>query len=101
MWPKLNVVFMYFYDAVHARLEEMILNISPCSGTGVTSNAVHPGLVNTEIGRHMGVYKSWIALLFLRPLLWLFLKTPRQGAQTTIYAALSLDLESVSGRYFR
>ncbi len=28
------------------------------------------------------------------------LKTPRQGAQTTIYCAVSEDLAGVSGRYF-
>ncbi|KAA0201513.1 hypothetical protein HAZT_HAZT005400 [Hyalella azteca] len=68
-------------------------------GTGVTCSAVHPGLVNTEIGRHMSVYKSWLSLLFLRPFLWLFLKTPRQGAQTTLYAVLSPDATK-SGAYY-
>ncbi|XP_069948214.1 retinol dehydrogenase 13 isoform X2 [Cherax quadricarinatus] len=69
-------------------------------GTGVTSNAIHPGIVFTDIGRHMGINNSWIAKIFLFPLLWLFLKTPRQGAQTTIYAALNSELENVSGKYF-
>nr|XP_053638166.1 retinol dehydrogenase 13-like [Cherax quadricarinatus] len=68
--------------------------------TGVTSNAIHPGIVFTDIGRHMGINNSWIAKIFLFPLLWLFLKTPRQGAQTTIYAALNSELENVSGKYF-
>lgn len=67
----------------------------------MTCNAVHPGLVYTDIGRHMSINKSWLAMAMLHPLLWLFLKTPRQGAQTTIYAALSSDLEGVSGKYFR
>ena len=30
----------------------------------------------------------------------LILKTPRQGAQTTIYCAVAEELEGVSGRYF-
>ena len=30
----------------------------------------------------------------------LILKTPRQGAQTTIYCAVAEKLEGVSGRYF-
>ena len=30
----------------------------------------------------------------------LILKTPRQGAQTTIYCAVAEELEGVSGKYF-
>ena len=30
----------------------------------------------------------------------LILKTPRQGAQTTIYCAVAEELEEVSGKYF-
>lgn len=70
------------------------------AGSGVTCNAVHPGIVFTDLGRHMSVYKSWFSTLFLHPIMWLFLRTPRQGAQTTIYAALNADLNSVSGKYF-
>ena len=33
-------------------------------------------------------------------LLMLILKTPRQGAQTTIYCAVAEELEGVSGKYF-
>ena len=33
-------------------------------------------------------------------MLLLILKTPRQGAQTTIYCAVAEELEGVSGRYF-
>jgi hypothetical protein len=29
------------------------------------------------------------------------MKTPKQGAQTSIYCALSKDLENVTGKYFR
>ncbi|XP_063590817.1 retinol dehydrogenase 13-like [Penaeus indicus] len=95
------------YDEGDAYAQSKLANIlftqelaERLQGTGVTCNAVHPGIVLTEIGRHMSIHKSWIAAMFLKPLLWLFLKTPRQGAQTTIYAALSSDLEGVSGKYF-
>lgn len=95
------------YDEGDAYAQSKLANIlftrelaDRLQGTGVTCNAVHPGIVLTEIGRHMSIYKSWIAAMFLKPLLWLFLKTPRQGAQTTIYTAVSSDLEGVSGKYF-
>ena len=42
--------------------------------------------------------------LYLQPLaklaLLLFFKTPREGAQTTIYCAVSEELEGVSGKFF-
>lgn len=28
------------------------------TGTGVTANAVHPGVVATELGRHTGLHQS-------------------------------------------
>ena len=78
----------------------MTHHVVSTAGSNVTVSAVHPGLVNTEIGRHMSIYNSWTAMLLLKPLLWLVLKTPRQGAQTSLYAALSPDATN-SGAYYR
>ncbi|KAL9913027.1 retinol dehydrogenase 13-like [Glossina fuscipes fuscipes] len=69
-------------------------------GTGVTVNALHPGVVDTELFRHMSFFNSFFASLIFRPLVWPFLKTPKFGAQTTLYAALDEDLHNVSGQYF-
>ncbi|CAL4067336.1 unnamed protein product [Meganyctiphanes norvegica] len=95
------------YDEGEAYAQSKLANIlfthelaQRLEGKGVTVNAVHPGLVNTELGRHMGFYNSIIATIFVQPLLWIFLKTPTKGAQTTIYAALSPELENVSGKYY-
>lgn len=70
-------------------------------GTKVTVNAVHPGIVKTELGRHMSVNKSYLSWIFLGPPSWLLMKTPKQGAQTTLFCALDPSLENVSGKYFR
>lgn len=64
------------------------------NGTNVTANSLHPGAVNTEIGRHLGVMQ-YLALpgIFV-------VKNPKSGAQTTIMLAVDPDLENVSGKYF-
>jgi NAD(P)-dependent dehydrogenase (short-subunit alcohol dehydrogenase family) len=67
-------------------------------GTGVTVNCVHPGVVrSTALGRGerfpLPVRVAWA---LLRP----FMKSPRQGANTSVYAATSPDLEAVSGKFF-
>ncbi|KAK4885081.1 hypothetical protein RN001_001352 [Aquatica leii] len=66
----------------------------------VDVNAVHPGLVDTEIIRHMGFFNSWFATILLKPLIWPVIKSPRQGAQTVIYAAIDPDLTGITGKYF-
>lgn len=64
-------------------------------GTGVTSNALHPGFVATGFAKNNGtLYKYGMTLL--RP----FAISPERGAQTSIYLASSPEVEGVTGRYF-
>ena len=73
------------------------------NGTGVTTYSLHPGVVKTEIARHIiEKYKilSRIVIFVFYPLMWLLMKTPEQGAQTTIYCAVAEELENVSGKYY-
>ena len=65
------------------------------AGTGVTANALHPGVVRTGFGAEDPSVLTRAAMPFLR-----FLKTPAQGALTSIYLASSADVEGISGRYF-
>nr|XP_014089225.1 retinol dehydrogenase 13 isoform X1 [Bactrocera oleae] len=72
-------------------------------GTGVSANALHPGVVDTELFRHMGFFNSFFAKyinLFFKPLFWPFTKSPKNGTQTTLYAALDPELVNISGKYF-
>lgn len=65
-------------------------------GTGVVVNALHPGGVRTEIHRDTSWFKFIMMYLVFLPAI----KTPKEGAQTTITVALDPDLEKVSGKYF-
>ncbi len=59
-----------------------------------TANAVHPGVIQTNLGRHIpdrvAMYER------LRP----NLRTVEQGAATQVYVATHPSLATVSGRYF-
>lgn len=63
---------------------------------GITSNAVHPGLVATGFGSGASGF-SGILMWIARP----FSKSPQEGAQTSVYVATSPEIFSVTGRYFK
>lgn len=69
------------------------------SGTNVSVYALHPGVINTELGRHIQVNRFNVKRLQEKFRSWFF-KSPKQGAQTTLTCALDPDLEQVSGEYF-
>jgi NAD(P)-dependent dehydrogenase (short-subunit alcohol dehydrogenase family) len=64
-------------------------------GSGVTANALHPGVVGTGFGQTYGGPTALLVRL-ARP----FLATPAEGARTSIYLASSPEVEGVTGRYF-
>jgi NAD(P)-dependent dehydrogenase (short-subunit alcohol dehydrogenase family) len=66
--------------------------------TGITVNALHPGVVATDIYR-IGPEGSWYQALF-RKVLSLVMISPKDGAQTSIYLASSDDVRGVTGKYF-
>lgn len=69
-------------------------------GTGVTVNALHPGVVATDLGRHTGLHQSQLSSTVLSPLFYLLVKSPTLGAQSSVYLAVATELEGISGRYF-
>jgi retinol dehydrogenase 12 len=65
------------------------------NGSTITANAVHPGIVRTQMMlRAPGAFRilSWLALPFAR--------SPMRGAVTSVYLAASPGARSLSGRYF-
>lgn len=68
--------------------------------SGVTVNCLHPGVVDTPLFRHTAFVKYPLLEWLSRPLRLLFEKSPLLGAQTSIYLAVSKELEGVTGQYF-
>jgi retinol dehydrogenase-14 len=62
----------------------------------VTANALHPGVVRTSFGAEDPAPIQRLLVPLLRPVM----KSPAQGAATSIHLASAPDLEQVSGRYF-
>jgi retinol dehydrogenase 14 len=65
-------------------------------GSAVTANALHPGLVRTSFGAEDPARIQRLLVPLLRPIM----KSPAQGAATSIHLASAPELEQVSGRYF-
>ncbi|XP_077157509.1 retinol dehydrogenase 11-like [Paroedura picta] len=64
-------------------------------GTGVTVNCVNPGVVRTNI---MSRFHWAVRLLFT--LCSIFMKSAEEGAVSTLYCAVSREVEDITGKYF-
>lgn len=65
-------------------------------GTGVTANCLHPGFVATQFGKNNGGLIRW-GFDFAQQIGAI---SPQKGAETTIYLAVSPEVEAVTGKYF-
>jgi len=77
-----KLLVIYFTMELAARLKT----------DGITVNAVHPGVVGTDVFRD---YPDWFA-----GLLKLFISKPETGAKPSIYLASSDTVSGITGRYF-
>lgn len=80
-----NILFTY---ELQRRLKEQ--------NSPVTANVLHPGVVNTDLFQHI----HWVIRIPQNVLAYFLFKTPKQGADNSIYIALSHELEGTGGRYF-
>lgn len=62
------------------------------AGTGLTAYAVHPGTIASDIWRSV----PWP----LRPLIKLRMRSPQEGARTTLHCATAAELADESGHYY-
>ncbi|CAK1589979.1 unnamed protein product [Parnassius mnemosyne] len=63
-------------------------------GTGVTVNSLNPGQVNTSLYRSSSLLEKLKSLV-----LYFFFKSPAEGAQTSIYLAVSHECDYMTGCY--
>jgi NAD(P)-dependent dehydrogenase (short-subunit alcohol dehydrogenase family) len=64
-------------------------------GTGKSAYALHPGVIRTELMRHMGL-GAQVAMWLARP----WLKSIPQGAATQVLLATASELAAPSGAYY-
>ncbi|TRZ02621.1 hypothetical protein DNTS_018260 [Danionella cerebrum] len=90
------------YDKQKAYSQSKLANIlftrslaKRLEGSGVTAYALHPGVVQTDLWRHL-TKPQQAAMWFAKP----FTKTSVQGAQTSIYCAVEPELSTESGKYY-
>jgi retinol dehydrogenase 12 len=86
-YERSKLANLLFMRALAARLKD----------SAVTVNALHPGFVRSELFRGFsGPLRLLLATAF-RP----FMRSPEQGARTSIYLATSPEVEGESGGYYR
>ncbi|XP_069019314.1 retinol dehydrogenase 13-like [Embiotoca jacksoni] len=68
-------------------------------GTRVTTYSLHPGVIRTELGRHLWSMIPLWKRVVSTPFMFL-IKTPAEGAQTSIYCAVEENLQNESGLYY-
>lgn len=108
-WDDLNL--KKNYTAVKAYAHSKLMNVlfsrelsKRLEGTGVTSYSLHPGVVDTELARHIGNLPDptftdrIISCCF--PCCKCFLISPDDGAQTQIYCAVAPELANETGMYY-
>jgi NAD(P)-dependent dehydrogenase (short-subunit alcohol dehydrogenase family) len=83
----------------HSKLANALFSLKLAEllrGTRMTSNALHPGVISTELSRNLNPLTrfAWDAYVKMAG------KTTAQGAATTCYVATSPALGSVSGAFF-
>src|SRR6267143_1918945 len=77
-----------------SRLAQILFTIEfarRLSGTGVTVNACHPGVIKTNLGAEANMAFRFVKMFF---------KSPAKGAETPVFLAASPSVATLTGQYF-
>ena len=80
---------------------ELTLTMITEIGSGVVTVAVHPGIVKTDLGRHLSETSLFMNMFAKSADFFNVLKTAEMGAQTTIHCATDESIVNQNGLYFR
>jgi retinol dehydrogenase 12 len=86
-YARSKLANLLFMRALAARLK----------GSAVTVNALHPGVVRSQLFRGLRGPLRLLLSTVARP----FMRSPQRGAETSIYLATSPEVEGASGGYYR
>jgi NAD(P)-dependent dehydrogenase (short-subunit alcohol dehydrogenase family) len=92
-----------FYNPIHAYGRSKLANVlfayelsRRLRGTSITSNALTPGMVATDIWNKVNRWLTPVITPYIRRVG----QSPLEGAQTSIYLATSPEVEGVTGKYY-
>lgn len=68
-------------------------------GSSVTTYCVCPGWCYTELARNVSI--GFLAKLAMLPIAFMFMRSPRQGAQNIVFATVKDKEELISGGFYR
>jgi NAD(P)-dependent dehydrogenase (short-subunit alcohol dehydrogenase family) len=96
-WEKRKYSGLGAYGA--SKLANILFTVelaSRLTGSGVTANCLHPGVVATNIFAAFGGRTGKFFTVLLRP----FMLSPTDGAKTSIYLASSPEVANTTGKFF-
>ncbi|EFN78523.1 retinol dehydrogenase 12 [Harpegnathos saltator] len=80
--------------------KELARRLADANIQGINTYALHPGLIATDISRHVNQGMFYGSKFLFNLLCWIFGKNVEQGAQTTIHCSVDEKADEETGLYY-